>query len=221
MPFVFSTAIRRPAVKAGLALVLAGLLSGCNSVGMSKLGVGTPRPETSANDTVGSEPSLAQRIFTSGKGPIDVDPEAFAKQPNCPPMVQQGDTYLMMKYEKGKENQPEALLYQAYIDDNARECRRDKATGEVRIKLGLAGRITPGPAWKGGVINLPVRVAVTTGDPDAKPLSSNLYEVPVTVAAGSPSVPWTLVEDKISIPADFDGRMLYGFDEGGAKKKGR
>lgn len=190
---------------------LAGLLSGCMSFGGGD-----------SADTGGApaSPSLTQKIVSGGQGPIQVDPQAFEKQPYCPPIELQSDTFLITKYERGKEHDARALLYQANLEDWARECRREG--DQTRIKVGLAGRVTPGPAWPGGEIKLPVRVAIIPqGVSDAAPVVSQLLSVPVTAAAGAPAITWSLVEDSFVVPRDASLKIVFGFDEGAPQRTKR
>ncbi|TWI87633.1 hypothetical protein JM93_02200 [Roseibium hamelinense] len=161
----------------------------------------------------GSSSELAGNVISGGKGPIEVNPDAFSTPVYCPPIQLQTNTYLIMKYERGRDNEPEGLLYQATLSDWARSCTKD-STDQTRIKLGLSGSVTPGPAWKGGEVVLPIRVAVITGAGDEKPLISELLTVPVTIGAGAPAENWTLIEDKFVVPRDQEMKVVFGFDEG-------
>ena len=192
-----------------MALSLVTGLAGCGSgVELPSLGGGSDSGGGGSD-----KPGIMADITTSGKGPIQVDPSEFVAQPYCPRMELRQDTYLIAKYERGKEDDPRALLYQAYIDKWADQCTREN--GQIRIKIGLAGRVTPGPVWKGGEIILPIRVAIVPNtDEDPKPLVSEILAVPVTVGEGSPSEGWTLVEDKYLVPADTSLKVYFGFDEG-------
>ncbi|ADZ71802.1 hypothetical protein [Polymorphum gilvum] len=201
---------RLRALRTALVLAGAGLLAACGSgVELPSLGGGS--------DTGGSRTSgVMSSITTSGKGPIEVDREAFAKQPHCPRLELRQDTFLIMKYERGKEDDPRHMLYQANLENWARECRREGE--QTRVKVGLSGRVTPGPAWPGGEIVLPVRIAVLGASPDA-PLVSEVFSVPVTVGAGSPAELWSLVEDSFLLPPDSGLKIVFGFDEGPQKKR--
>ncbi|WP_417666736.1 hypothetical protein [Roseibium sp.] len=154
------------------------------------------------------------QVTTSGKGPIKVAPDTFAADVYCPPIQMLPGTHLIMKFARRKEEAPENLLYQATIDEWARECSRE-GTDQTRIKIGLSGDVTPGPAWTGGEVALPVRVAIIpAGTEDAKPIFSEVMAVPVTIGEGQPSEAWTLIEDNILVPRNQPMKIVFGYDEG-------
>ena len=157
-------------------------------------------------------------IVTSGRGPIEVSPDAFAAEVYCPPIQLQPGTHLIMKFEQRSEEQPQNLLYQAKIDEWARSCTRE-GTDQTRIKIGVSGDATTGPAWQGGEVFLPVRVAILpTGDDDAKPLYSEILDVPLTIGAGQPSEAWTVIEDKFLVARNQPMRIIVGYDEGSRRR---
>ncbi|MBD1546056.1 hypothetical protein [Roseibium aggregatum] len=202
-------------LKAVLAGTLcAGVLSGCMSGGSDELaGSG----DTGQGASGKSRGTLAT-IVAGGQQPIQVDPNAFAAKIYCPPIQLKPDTYLIMKYARGKEDQPEGLLYQAAIEEWARSCTRE-GTDQARIKVGFSGHVTPGPAWKGGEVALPIRVAILPPAEGEAPIVSELLAVPVTVGEGAPSEAWTLVEDKFVVPQNKEMRIVFGFDEGRKKRR--
>ncbi len=171
--------------------------------------------------------SVAKAVITPNAAAVasDVDLNAFVAPPFCPGMEALPETYLIMKFERGKENDARALIYQANIEKWARSCTRDQASGQTRMKVGFSGRVTPGPAWKGGEIILPLRVAIVEGGGEGdknKALSSEILSVPVTLGEGAPSEQWDVVEDKFLLPtANHNIRVLFGFDEGKKKKRSR
>jgi len=160
----------------------------------------------------GGADGVAGKIISGGQEPIEVSPETFAPPVSCPPMQLKSNTYLIMKYVRGKENEPEGLLYQATVEDWANTCTQEP-DGKRRMKLGFSGDVTSGPAWKGGEVILPLRVAILPGG-DAKPLASEILKVPVTLGADSPSETWTLIEEKFTIDAGQSVKVVFGFDEG-------
>lgn len=170
--------------------VLAGLLAGC-----------------------GGAENFAGKVVSGGQEPIEVSPETFAPPTPCPPMQLQSNTFLIMKYARGKENDPQGLLYQATLKDWANTCTQEPDGGR-RIKMGFSGDVTTGPAWRGGEITLPVRVAILPGGSDVRPLSSEVLKVSVPMNVGAPSESWTIVEDKFTIPPGQGVKVLFGFDEG-------
>ncbi|MBN9669133.1 hypothetical protein [Roseibium aggregatum] len=156
----------------------------------------------------------AQKIIAGGQEPIEISPETFAPAVPCPPMELQSNTYLIAKYVRGKENEREGLLYQATVEDWANTCTKEPDGGR-RMKAGFSGTLTSGPAWKGGEVILPLRVAIVPGGSEAKPLSSEVLNIPVTLGSDAPSEKWTLIENKFTIPSDVSVKVVFGFDERG------
>jgi hypothetical protein len=161
----------------------------------------------------GGTGGVAEKIISGGQEPIEISPETFAPPVPCPPMELKSNTYLIMKYQRGKDDQPEHLLYQATVEDWANSCTQDVA-GQRRIKMGFSGNVTPGPAWKGGEVVLPLRVAVVPSGADAKPLASEIFKIPVTLGAGSPSEKWTLIENSFTVAQSASAKVVFGFDQG-------
>lgn len=161
----------------------------------------------------GGGSDVAEKIIAGGQAPIEISPETFAPPVPCPPMQLQSNTYLIRKYQRGKENEQDHLLYQATVEDWANSCTLE-AGGQRRIKMGFSGDVTPGPAWQGGDIVLPLRVAIVPGGPDAKPLASELLKVPVSLTAGAPSKKWTLIESKFTVAQSQSAKVVFGFDQG-------
>lgn len=192
-------------------ILAAGLLAGCTDTANEMSGPGTSQ---STGTGIGSRTKgIVSNIISSGQGPIQVDPNAFAKDVYCPPIQLQSNTYLIMKYARGKDNDPKGLLYQASVEEWARSCKREGAA-QTRIKIGLSGHVTPGPAWDGGEVLLPVRVAIISPEEGNPPLSSELFNIPVTLGSGQPSEAWTLIEDKFVVPRNTSLKVVFGFDEG-------
>jgi hypothetical protein len=161
----------------------------------------------------GGADSVAGKIISGGQEPIEISPETFAAPVPCPPMQLKSNTHLIRKFVRGKDDDPQGLLYQATIKDWANTCTREP-DGSRRIKMGLSGDVTTGPAWKGGEVVLPLRVAILSSESGDKPLASELLTVPVTVGAGAPSETWTLIENKFTVPAGRSAKVVFGFDEG-------
>lgn len=155
----------------------------------------------------------AEKIIAGGQEPIEISPETFAPPVPCPPMQLQSNTYLIRKYQRGKENEQDHLLYQATVEDWANTCTAE-AGNQRRIKMGFSGDVTPGPAWKGGDVVLPLRVAIIPGGPDAKPLESEIFKVPVSLPAGSATEKWTLIDSKFAVAQSDSVKIVFGFDEG-------
>lgn len=163
--------------------------------------------------TLGGCGNTAETIISGGQQPIEISPATFAPPVVCPPMELKPNTYLIRKFVRGKEDQREGLLYQATVEDWANTCTA-LPDGRRQMKLGFSGDVTSGPAWKGGEVTLPLRVAIVSGSDGSKPLASEILTVPVTLGADSPSENWTLIEDKFTVDANASVKVVFGFDEG-------
>ncbi|WP_417685420.1 hypothetical protein [Roseibium sp.] len=201
------TVANRGAGLAAAGLLCLGLLTGCMS----------SSDELSSGGSAGigeTTKNWFANVNTGGKGPIQVSPDTFAADVYCPPIQLMTGTHLISKYASRKEQAPENLMYQATIDEWARECSRE-GTDQTRIKIGLAGDVTPGPAWTGGEVALPVRVAIIPTDvEDAKPVYSEIIAVPVTLGQDQPSEAWTVIENKFLVAQNQPMKIVFGYDEG-------
>jgi len=156
---------------------------------------------------------VAGKVIAGGQEPIEISPETFAPPVPCPPLQLQSNTFLIRNYARGKENESSGLRYQATIEDWANTCTQEP-DGSRRMKLGFSGNVTSGPAWQGGEVVLPLRVAIVPAGDDPKPLTSEVLRVPVTLGAGAPAEDWTLIENKFTVPAGQSVKVVFGFDEG-------
>ncbi len=194
--------IARPGRMAVVALALAA--AGCGGE-VSSVGNDIAKTVISGN--------------AAGKSVVDdIDPSIFAREVPCPPLQVEAGRYVSMHYQRGKDDDPTALLYQASLEKWARRCRRDG--GEIRMTLGVSGRVTPGPAWQGGEIFLPIRVTLRDSDSEskAKPQVTQLT-VPVTLGAGAPAEQWALVEESFVVPQDRSVKVQIALDESGKRRQ--
>ncbi|MXN66098.1 hypothetical protein GR183_14380 [Stappia sp. GBMRC 2046] len=146
---------------------------------------------------------------------VDVDASAFVAPPWCPPISVERNRYLLMKFQRGKEDDARALEYQATIEKWATGCKR--VGGETQVKIGVSGRVTPGPAWEGGEILLPLKVTLRDTDSEDDKDETDIMMVPVTLGAGSPSEVWTLVESSITLSPDARPKILVSLEEEGRR----
>lgn len=159
----------------------------------------------------GSAGDLAENVISGGAEPIKVSRETFASPVPCPPLQLKNGAYLVRKFQRGKDGERDALLYQGLVEDWAVSCSR-KEDGQRQLKLGFAGDVTPGPAWTGGDIVLSLKVNIpASSDPKEKPLVSEVLEVPVSIETGGRGQKWTVVEDRFVIPMDQGSKIEFGF----------
>lgn len=106
----------------------------------------------------------------------------------------------------------ENLQYIASITQTTRECR--VVDGELRIKVGVSGRVVPGPAGGAGSASLPIRVAVTRNG--AEVLYANKGTQSVSYATGSAGR-FVYVDEMVRVPepAAKNYSIFVGFDDSG------
>lgn len=113
------------------------------------------------------------------------------------------------------------LRYQISLGQTARECR--SIDGNLVMRVGLQGRVVLGPAGGPGTLDIPIRYAVVEEGMQPKTLFTKLERIPVTIGEGQPHVPFTHIEESLSVPmppnAAFDNYIIYiGFDPIGASQ---
>ena len=103
------------------------------------------------------------------------------------------------------------LQYVASITSTTRDCRI--VNGEMRVKVGVSGRIVPGPAARAGEVGLPIRVVVTRG---TEVLYSQIGSSAITVRPGSGAEQFVYVDQSVAVPEPTakDLVIYAGFDEG-------
>jgi hypothetical protein len=110
------------------------------------------------------------------------------------------------------------VRYQASLGQIDRECA---VLGEtLTTKVGVEGRLLVGPKGGAGNVKVPVRIALVQEGPQPRSLWTKFYSVPVDVPAGQTQVPFSLVEDDLTValPAnkDVSKYVIYvGFDPKG------
>jgi hypothetical protein len=185
-------------------------------------------PERAATaDAGGASSSFADRFTRLFAKPAAPDGTTAAASTDttdmseCPPVdIRQGASTLTIN-GPGAEPSVMSLRYQGSIAQTARECRL--VGGNLTIKVGVQGRIIPGPAGGPGQVEVPLRYALVREGPDPKTLWTKLYTFPVVVNDADTSVTFTHVEEDMTVPkpqgAELDAYVIYvGFDQMAAKE---
>jgi hypothetical protein len=139
----------------------------------------------------------------------------------CPDIVILDGTADDRVYGTGEQTNAN-LRYQFSLNDVARDCQVNGA--QLSLKIGAAGKLLLGPVGSPGNFVAPIRIAIVR-DNDQEPIASQLFKVPVTVAAGQTEAPFSLVTEQMTIPysyanAQHDYTIKVGFDDpAGAKNK--
>ena len=213
------SAVRRGA---GVAVLVAAL-AGCSSVS-SVLETSSPAPADSAAVPAGTEAparkdSLTNMILGAPKpGPGPADDPFKPDDLICPDVTVRAGAGTLLLGSKGSVGEVTAmdLRYQGTLVKFARECKT--AAGLLPMKIGIEGRVIPGPAGGPGQVDVPVRLAVVQEGPSPKTVLSKLVRIPVTVTAENPTVDFTHVDSDVAFPMPrpvtaLESYIVYvGFD---------
>lgn len=133
----------------------------------------------------------------------------------CPRVTLRDGTSFFSTYARGGQDDPTKVVYQASLSDVSRTCVT--ADGMLTMKVAVAGRVVPGPAFSPGTITMPIRIAVTRG---SEVLYSQLHQHQVTVADASSATLFVFNDPNVSfpLPPDRAVQVYAGFDDGPAKK---
>jgi hypothetical protein len=139
---------------------------------------------------------------------------------DCPTVdYRQGAATLTVNDSKD-ENAALSLKYQASFVKTAREC--DVRGDMVTIRVGVQGRVVVGPAGGPGTVTVPLRYALVREGIEPKTIWTKLFAVPVTLSSSQLNVPFTHIEEEmtVAIPSrgDLAAYVVYiGFDPEGLK----
>ncbi len=199
----------RCSIVIGTVVLLAVGVAGCASV--------------SSSDWFPSIPGFSNVVTTSA------DRSAMAAQPtppsmdeNCPPAdIRQGASTLAIA---SKTQQPTGsdLRYQLSITQLARQCALEGP--EVRMRVGVQGRVIVGPAGAPNQVEVPLRYAVVREGVDPKTIVSKFRRIPVALPSGTTNVTFTDIEEDLRFPmparAELEAYVLYiGFDDTGDRNR--
>ena len=201
--------LERTSTVAAVALLLAAGITGCSSVG--------------STNWFPSIPGFSNVVTTSA------DRTAMAQQPTppslddaCPPAeIRQGASTLAIA---AKTQQPTAsdLRYQLSIIELARQCALEGP--EVRMRVGVQGRVIVGPAGAPNQVDVPLRYAVVREGVEPKTITSKFRRIPVSMGQGATNVMFTDIEEDLRFPmpsrAELEAYVVYiGFDDAGDRNR--
>ena len=185
---VFARGLRLAVVALPLALAGCGATEG---VGSNILSVVAPKPQ-------------------------EMDPAVYAATPVCPNVEIRDGTEFMPVFKPGKFGDTSQILFQASVQRVARDC--DMEGDNLRVRVGVAGRVLSGPTGATGASTVPVRVAVLVGD---KVVYSKLHQAAVNVQAPDYSALWSVVDDGVVLSvADSKEATIYAGLDGKGDPKG-
>jgi hypothetical protein len=214
----------RPLLAAALLASLP-LLEACSSAALLGSSPPTSPETTSSVSTPAASPGLTDRLSGFFLGaPAKNATEGVggpATDIDCPLVdVRKGASTLSVNANE-RDPAATALRYQVTIGRTARQCA--VVGTDMRIKVGVQGRVILGPAGGPGNIGVPLRYAVVEEGPEPRTIVTKFFLIPVTVGPDQTNVPYTHVEEDLTFPmpavaADLDSYIIYiGFDPQSAK----
>lgn len=202
------------------------LLEACSSAGL--LGSSPPK-DSDTTSTVSAPPAespgLTDRLSSFFRGAPTKNATEGVGGPStdidCPLVdIRKGaSTYSVNANEQGPS--AIALRYQVTIGRTARECA--VVGTDMRIKVGVQGRVILGPAGAPGNIEVPLRYAVVEDGPEPRTIVTKFFLIPVAVGSDRTNVPFTHIVEDLTFPMpkaneDLDSYVIYvGFDPQSAK----
>lgn len=134
----------------------------------------------------------------------------------CPRVTLRSGTAFYNSYEKGGQDDPAKITYQASISEVTRSC--NYGSDMLTMNVAAAGKVVPGPVARDGSVTMPIRVVVVRGD---EVLYSKLHPYAVQIAAKAAATQFVFSDTAVTfpIPSARNVEVLVGFDEGPAKKK--
>jgi hypothetical protein len=168
----------------GLVAGLAGLaLAGC-SMGSMFGGGGASTADVNLVNATPSQQQIAQAQASAMP--------AIATE--CPPIRVRNGGEAMFRYAGGQVN-PNQLQYQGVIDEVTRNCT--VSNGQIRVNMGVSGRVLLGPAGSQTSVNAPVRFAV---ERDGQAVFTEKYDIAVAITPPGQSGQFVRVVENVSIP---------------------
>lgn len=192
---------------APLAAIL--VLAGCQSGGPNGV-LGSAANATKAEAAYTPKPGY--------KGVSGENPHAKTRMKNtrtaltgyCPNVVIRDGTNIYRVFPDNSEGDA-SIRYQATIAKTARECAYEG--DNLRMRVGVRGRIINGPDGATGAFPMPIRVAVVEGK---RTVYSKLHSPKGAIAPGTSNALFDYVDEEVVIPAPkkTNVRVYVGFDEG-------
>ena len=194
----------------GTVVLLAVGVAGCASV--------------SSSDWFPSIPGFSNVVTTSAdrSALASAQPTPPSMDENCPPAdIRQGASTLAIA-TKTQQATGSDLRYQLSITQIARQCAL--LGPEIRMRVGVQGRVIVGPAGAPNQVDVPLRYAVVREGVDPKTIVSKFRRIPVALPPGATNVSFTDIEENLRFPmpapAELESYVVYiGFDDAGDRNR--
>jgi hypothetical protein len=155
-------------------------------------------------------------MFSGGGGPErtaaskasaeQVDVSRYLGPDYCPELRVPEGTEVMRRYERGHEDDPGFVVWQASIGETARECRYD-GQGNLAIKVGVSGRLIAGPKGGQASVSVPLRIGVVKYQEAV--LASQIFPLEVTIPPNGSTVFTQVREIVVPSPGTDRDYILY------------
>ena len=133
----------------------------------------------------------------------------------CPRVTLRDGTAYFNTYARGGQDDPTKVVYQASISDVSRACTT--TDGLLTMKVAVAGRVVPGPAFAAGTIDMPIRIVAVHG---SEVLYSQIHHYKVNISDPTAATQFIFSDPDVSfaLPADRAVQVYAGYDEGPKKR---
>lgn len=190
----------RPAL---LIVTIAAVATGGCSVFRSG-----PNPAPTSTAVVSTGEGAA--AGSGGDEQIDISP--FLGPDYCPEMRVLDGAQLVRRYERGHEDDPDYVVWQASFGQTARECAYDQE-GNLTVKVGVSGRVIVGPKGNPGDLAVPFKIAVVKFREAA--LATESHSIAVTIPPNGSTTFSEVREITVPSPGRERDYVVYvGFDSG-------
>jgi hypothetical protein len=191
-----------------LALAIVALLSGCGGTTINS-------PFSTAPPAQEDLPTVTERFdqLFGGRGKVS-ETAADGTEVDCPLVKIRAGASTFSVAPPGKQPIASELNYQATITRTARDCRR-APSGQITARIGIQGRVIPGPAGAPATVEVPLRTAVVQTGVSERVLMTKVYRTSVSMAEGGGSFSVVGEDLVFNMPANLtsDSFVLYvGFD---------
>jgi hypothetical protein len=201
--------LKRCSTVIGTFLLAVGV-AGCGSV--------------SSSDWFPSVPGFSNVVTTSAdrSAMAAAQPTPPSMDENCPPAdIRQGASTLAIA-SKTQAPTGNDLRYQLSITELARQCALEGP--EIRMRVGVQGRVIVGPAGAPNQVDVPLRYAVVREGVEPKTIVSKFRRIPVALPPGATNVTFTEIEEDLRFPVpnriELEAYVVYiGFDDAGDRNR--
>lgn len=204
--------------KLSSAMALCAALAACQSGSQGVLGSAGGAKKQAAFAVPDRAPGEAGA--TSASRVSGTNPHANTKLKNtrnalsdyCPAVrIREGTNIYRVFPDGANENDVSRIRYQATVTQTARECFY--VGDQLKMRVGLRGRVINGPDGATGTFPMPIRVAVTEGK---RTVYSKLHKPKAKIADGTSNALFSYVDEEVVIdaPRRTNVKVYVGFDEG-------